>query len=80
MNSNSWNFLGKNAGVGCHALLQGILPTHRLNPTSLVRNEYKWSETVINSESTAKAAPQKSLDILTNVAVNDGMATDYFVA
>ena len=22
---------GKNAGVGCHALLQGILPTHRLN-------------------------------------------------
>ena len=23
---------GKNTGVGCHALLQGIFPTHRLNP------------------------------------------------
>ena len=23
---------GKNTGVGCHALLQGILPTQRLNP------------------------------------------------
>ena len=25
-----WDFLGKNAGVGCHALLQGILPTQGL--------------------------------------------------
>ena len=23
-----WNFPGKNTGVGCHALLQGIFPTH----------------------------------------------------
>ena len=23
---------GKNTGVGCHALLQGIFPTHRSNP------------------------------------------------
>ena len=23
---------GKNTGVGCHALLQGIFPTQRLNP------------------------------------------------
>ena len=23
---------GKNAGVGCHALLQGIFPTQELNP------------------------------------------------
>ena len=22
-----WNFPGKNAGVGCHSLLQGIFPT-----------------------------------------------------
>ena len=22
-----WDFLGKNTGVGCHCLLQGILPT-----------------------------------------------------
>ena len=29
---HSWNFLGKSTGVGCHLLLQGIFPTHRLNP------------------------------------------------
>ena len=29
------DFPGKNIGVGCHALLQGILPTQRLNPRLL---------------------------------------------
>ena len=27
-----WNFLGKNTGVGCHALFQEIFPTQGLNP------------------------------------------------
>ena len=27
-----WNSPGKNAGVGCHALLQGIFPAQGLNP------------------------------------------------
>ena len=27
----SWNFPGKNTGVGCHFLLQGIFPTQGLN-------------------------------------------------
>ena len=27
----SWDFLGKNTGVGCHFLLQGIFLTKRLN-------------------------------------------------
>ena len=27
-----WNFPGKNTGVGCHFLLQGIFPTQGLNP------------------------------------------------
>ena len=27
-----WDSPGKNAGVGCHALLQGIFPTQRSNP------------------------------------------------
>ena len=27
-----WKFSGKNTGVGCHFLLQGIFPTQRLNP------------------------------------------------
>ena len=26
-----WNFPGKNTGVGCHFLLQGIFPTQGLN-------------------------------------------------
>ena len=28
----SWNFPGKNTGVGCHFLLQGISPAQGLNP------------------------------------------------
>ena len=27
-----WNFLSKNTGVGCHFLLQGIIPTQGSNP------------------------------------------------
>ena len=27
-----WDFLGKNSGVGCHFLLQGIFPTQGMNP------------------------------------------------
>ena len=27
-----WDFPGKNTGVGCHALLQGVFPTQGLNP------------------------------------------------
>ena len=27
-----WDFPGKNTGVGCHSLLQGIFPTQRSNP------------------------------------------------
>jgi len=28
-----WDSPGKNTGVGCHALLQGIFPTQGLNPS-----------------------------------------------
>ena len=27
-----WDFLGKSTGVGCHCLLQGIVPIQGLNP------------------------------------------------
>ena len=30
-----WDSPGKNTGVGCHALLQGIFPTQGLNPRLL---------------------------------------------
>ena len=33
------NSPGKNTGVGCHALLQGIFPTQELNPGLL---HYRW--------------------------------------
>ena len=33
------DFPGKNIGAGCHALLQGILPTQRSNPGLL---HYRW--------------------------------------
>ena len=31
-----WDFLGKNTGVFCHFLLQGIFPTLGLNPSPLL--------------------------------------------
>ena len=30
--SGPWDSLGKDTGIGCHALLQGIFLTHGLNP------------------------------------------------
>ena len=30
-----WDFPGKNIGVGCHLLLQGIFPTQGIEPASL---------------------------------------------
>ena len=32
-----WDFPGKNTGVGCHSLLQGIFLTQGLNPVSCTR-------------------------------------------
>ena len=32
----SWNFVGKNTGVGCHLLLQGDLPNSGIEPLSPV--------------------------------------------
>ena len=39
------DFPGKNTGVGCHALLQGIFPTHGLNPGLLYHRQIftMWS-------------------------------------
>ena len=40
-----WDFPGKNTGVGCHFLLQGIFPTYGLNPGLLHCRQiiYRWS-------------------------------------
>ena len=39
-----WDFPGKNTGVGCHALLQGIFPTKGSNPHLLYCRQilYHW--------------------------------------
>ena len=37
-----WDSPGKNTGVGCHALLQGIFPTHGLNPSFLHLCTDRW--------------------------------------
>ena len=36
-----WNSPGKNTGVGCHFLLQGIFPTQRSNPLLLCPLHYR---------------------------------------
>ena len=36
-----WDSLGKNTGVGCHALLRGIFPTQELNPCLLLLLEWQ---------------------------------------
>ena len=35
-----WNSPGKNTGVGCHSLLQGIFPTQGLNPGSCIAGRF----------------------------------------
>ena len=37
-----WASPGKNTGVGCHALLQGIFPTQGLNPCLLRLLHCRW--------------------------------------
>jgi len=39
-----WDSPGKNAGVGCHALLQGIFPTQGWNPHLLLALLYENPE------------------------------------
>ena len=40
-----WDFPGKNTGVGCHFLLQGIFPTQRSNLCLLLGRQifYRWA-------------------------------------
>ena len=47
-----WNFPGKNIGVGCHFLLQGIFPTQESNP-----GLWHWQASLYHC-STWAASPQ----------------------
>ena len=42
--SNSCEPIGKNTGVGCHFLLQGIFSTYELNPGLLLTPYLRWME------------------------------------
>ena len=37
-----WGFPGKNTGVGCHFLLQGIFQTHKSNSHLMSLLHYRW--------------------------------------
>ena len=39
-----WDHQGKNTGVGCSSLLQGIFPTQGSNPNLLPCRQIKWKE------------------------------------
>ena len=39
-----WDFPGKNMGVGCHFLLQGIFPTQGANPCLLLAGGFFTTE------------------------------------
>ena len=47
-----WDFPGKNTGVDCHLLLQGILPTQGLNPHLL-----HWQADSLSTSVTSKCLP-----------------------
>ena len=51
-----WDFWGKNTGVGCHFLLQGLFLTQRSNPCLLCPLHCKWTFYPMNHqrESTTK--------------------------
>ena len=61
-----WNFLGKNTGVGCHSLLQGIFPTRGLSLSlphcgqTLYRLSYQGS--AVNARQHRGARPRLHAD------------------
>ena len=58
-----WDFPGKNTGVGCHFLLQGIFPTQESNPGLLLQTDSSPSEPPGKTKELTKGLPflQKSL-------------------
>ena len=42
LDCSPWNFPGKNTGVGCHFLLQGIFPIQESDPHVLGLLHYRW--------------------------------------
>ena len=62
-----WDSPGKNTGVGCHALLQGIFPTQGSNPNSLhsqadsLLSEPQGSQNIIEVEAKQSRCDEATL-------------------
>ena len=56
----SWDFPGKNTGVGCPFLLQGIFPTQRLNPILLCLLHWQADSLPLNHLESLKTILQKT--------------------
>ena len=56
-----WNSPGKNAGVGCHSLLEGIFLTQGWNPGLLIAGIPMIMAISQNTEDTGKAVNQQKL-------------------
>ena len=64
-----WNSAGKNSGVGCHSLLQGIFPTQGLNPGLLYYRQilyllsHQGSQEILPSEPLRKLLIKKVIKL-----------------
>ena len=56
----SWHFPGKSTGVGCHFLLQEIVPTQGLNPGLL---HCRWILYRLSSQGSPGSRPEELLNI-----------------
>ena len=71
-----WSSLGKNIGVGCHSLLQRILPTQELIPGLLHCRQilyplsYQGSPCLMVGEYTGTSSLENYLELPTNTAAN----------
>ena len=67
-----WDFLGKDTGVGCHFILQGIFPTQGWNPgllhcrQILYRLRYKGSPSILEGAPLSATAPLRKAFNKTN--------------
>ena len=53
----SWDFPGKNTGVSCHFLLQGIFPTQGLNQCLLPLLHCRWILCLLSHRGSSKSFP-----------------------
>ena len=69
-----WDSLGKGTRVGCHALLQGILPTQGMNPSLLHSRQilYHWATREAPGQVSAAAAAKSLRSCLTLCDPIDG--------